>query len=289
MTLAELTTPFQRHSIIDYKADGITVCCRRCWMQHMDGPLYKGKEHINRHGESEFNLFVVYDGIEQGLLYGRRIRHPEWYTVEKCRDGLRRCGYDTLEHYLAGMEKRIQEGRFVGNADIAFIRQFDSPLADRYARHRKEYYARREAEERRWAEAAKAAKAEKEAEQARLEAARKAERDKLHGWADGMSALRFGKAMASLHKQIRIEGAVMRRYEFVLWALQNGWMPVQREVIGPRSGKPQKEYRLQKERVFYPVTKTEFDYAVFLAGHRAEDLIAAPAGGKTEPPMCGGR
>ena len=45
--------------------------------------------------------------------------------------------------------------------------------------------------------------------------ARKAERDKLHGWADGMSALRFGKAMASLHKQIRIEGAVMRRYEFV--------------------------------------------------------------------------
>ena len=172
MTLAELTTPFQRHSIIDYKADGITVCYRRCWMQHMDGPLYKGKEHINRHGESEFNLFVVYDGIEQGLLYGRRIRHPEWYTVEKCRDRLRRCGYDTLEHYLAGMEERIQKGRFVGNADIAFIRQFDSPLADRYAQHRREYYARKEAEERRWAEAAKA---EKEAEQARLEAARKAE------------------------------------------------------------------------------------------------------------------
>lgn len=286
MTLAELTTPFQRHPIIDYKADGITVYCRRRWMQHIDGPLYKSKEHINRHGESEFSLFVVYGGIEQGLLYGRRIRHPEWYTVEKCRDGLRRCGYDTLEHYLAGMEERIQEGRFVGNADIAFIRQFDSPLADRYAQHRKEYYARREAEERRWAEAAKA---EKEAERARLEAARKAERTKLHGWADGMSVLRFGKVMAFLNKQIRVEGAVMCRYEFVLWAVQNGWVPVQREIIGPKSGKPQVEYRLQKEREFYPVRKTEFDYALYLFSQSPESLDAGSAASDTGLPACGGR
>lgn len=286
MLLTELTTPFQQHPIIDYKADGITVYCRRRRMQRIDGPLYKSKEHINRHGESEFNLFVVYDGIEQGLLYGRRIRHPEWYTVEKCRDGLQQCGYDTLEHYLAGMERRIQEGRFVGNADIAFIRQFDSPLADRYAQHRKEYYARREAEERRWAEAAKA---EKEAEQARLEAARKTERDKLRGWADDMSALRFGKVMAFLNKQVLVEGNAMHRHEFVLWAVQNGWIPVQRESIGARSGRSQKEYRLQRERVFYPVTKTEFDYALYLSSQSPESLAAESTASRTDLPVCGGR
>lgn len=80
-----------------------------------------------------------------------------------------------------------------------------------------------------------------------------------------MSALRFGKVMALLNKQIRVEGAVMYRHEFVLWAVQNGWVPVQRESIGARSGRSQKEYRLQRERVFYPVTKTEFDYALYLS------------------------
>lgn len=280
MTLAELTTPFRQHSIICYKADGIAVCCRRYQMQQVGGPLYKGQDTMNRCGEPEFSLFIVYEGLEHGLLYERHIQRPERYSVETCLDTLRQCGYDTLERYLEKMEQRIGNNQFVGNADIAFIRQFDPSLADRYAQHRLEYYARIEEEHRRQA---LEAEAEAKAERSRLEAARNAKRAKLHGWAGGMSALRFGQVMAALDKQIRVEGTVMRKHEFVLWALQNGWMPVEQEVLGVKSDKLRREYRLQKGHVFYLITKTEFDYAVYLTGHRTDG--PAPAAGHTDMPV----
>lgn len=256
MTLAELTAPFQKRQIIDYAADGKTPRCRWYEMQHITGPLYKGREKMNQYGEAEFDLFLLYKGVEKGLLYARRIRNPERYTLEKMQDSLQQSGYDTLEHLLENMESRIQSDRFVGNAMIEFVRQFDPPRAERYAQHRLAFYARREEEDR---QRALAFQAEAEAKRAQREAERKAERAKLHGWADGMSGLRFGQVMAVLNKQIRVNGKVMPKYEFVLWALGNGWMPETAE-----NGKARMEYRLRSGDVYYKVTKTEHDYAVYL-------------------------
>ncbi|WP_300346044.1 hypothetical protein [uncultured Oscillibacter sp.] len=135
MTLAELTTAYERRQIIDYTSNGISTQCRRHEMQQVSGPLYKGRETVKKGSEPQFNLFLVFAGIEKGLVYNRGMKHPEWYQVEDCMETLQQIGYDTLEHFLVAQEEAIQHDRHIGNAVIDFIRQFDPPRADRYAQY----------------------------------------------------------------------------------------------------------------------------------------------------------
>ena len=44
MTLSELNTPFERHRVIQYGKDGNTPVRHWYEMQHITGPLYKGRE-----------------------------------------------------------------------------------------------------------------------------------------------------------------------------------------------------------------------------------------------------
>ncbi len=108
MTLAELTTAYERRQIIDYTSNGISTQCRRHEMQQVSGPLYKGRETVKKGSEPQFNLFLVFAGIEKGLVYNRGMKHPEWYQVEDCMETLQQIGYDTLEHFLVAQEEAIQ-------------------------------------------------------------------------------------------------------------------------------------------------------------------------------------
>ena len=247
MTLAELTTAYERRQIIDYTSNGISTQCRRHEMQQVSGPLYKGRETVKKGSEPQFNLFLVFAGIEKGLVYNRGMKHPEWYQVEDCMETLQQIGYDTLEHFLVAQEEAIQHDRHIGNAVIDFIRQFDPPRADRYAQYRLDRYARRAEESR---QRLQKEKAEEEAEKARQTAEQAARRAMLLGWADGMSSFQFGRVMKVLEKKIRIEGTVMPWHQFARWAIQNGWLPYKKENATTRyeknSKKSRTEYRLQK-------------------------------------------
>lgn len=267
MTLAELTTAYERRQIIDYTSNGISTQCRRHEMQQVSGPLYKGRETVKKGSEPQFNLFLVFAGIEKGLVYNRGMKHPEWYQVEDCMETLQQIGYDTLEHFLVAQEEAIQYDRHIGNAVIDFIRQFDPPRADRYAQYRLDRYARRAEESR---QRLQKEKAEEEAEKARQTAEQAARRAMLLGWADGMSSFQFGRVMKVLEKKIRIEGTVMPWHQFARWAIQNGWLPYKKENATTRyeknSKKSRTEYRLQKGGLYYKVSKTVFDFASYLAG-----------------------
>lgn len=93
MTLAELDTPFERHRIIHYGRDGNKVVRHWYEMQHIIASLYKGREHTNEYGETVYDTFFLFAGGDSGLLYEHQMKHPEWYTPEKCLESLIRYGY----------------------------------------------------------------------------------------------------------------------------------------------------------------------------------------------------
>ena len=91
-----------------------------------------------------------------------------------------------------------------------------------------------------------------------------------------MTPMRFGKVDAILGSLVRCDGKVMTRREFVIQAVKDGWMPEQRDGVTswygskwePKQSKPRTEYRLVKENLSYKVSKIEFDFAIYIEGHK---------------------
>lgn len=149
-------------------------------------------------------------------------------------------------------------GKFIGNAEIEFIRQFDAAAADRLAGYRRDYYARLEERERR---ERLERQAEEDAEKARRQAELEAARAAYLGWADGMAPMRFGRARAVLEKTVRHEGRTMPVRDFVVSLVKGGWKPVKLE------DRPRAEYLLARDDLGYRVSKTEYDFAAYLSEH----------------------
>lgn len=152
MRLHNLNTPFERHVILQYGADGNKVVRHHYDMQPISGVLYKGEEYTNEYGEIEYNIFVVFPNIKYGLIFSKRLRDREDYTTEKIETWLKENGMDTLENYLEKLDETAREGRFIGLLEIEFVGQFDTERAKRYAQARfvfkekmeKEYAAERQ-------------------------------------------------------------------------------------------------------------------------------------------------
>ena len=141
---------------------------------------------------------------------------------------IERVGYDTLEHFLTTFDQSVVEGKFIGAAVIEFVRQFDTERGNRYAQHRLDYIARQEEKHRRLA----AERAEKATQkEAQRKAAEQAARAKYLGWADQMTAMRFGKVSSVLDVLIRVDGKVMTKREFVISRMKDGWTPTKKEGV----------------------------------------------------------
>lgn len=272
MTLAQLPTPFERHRIIHYAADGNKIIRHWYEMQHVTASLYKGREIKNEYGETEYDTFLLFDGAAAGLRFEYRMKHPEWYTVEAYGERLKKIGCDTLERFLLELDRCVTENHHIGNAEITFVRQFDSERAERYAQHRERRL--KEQEQRHLKEMARR-KAEEQEREERRKAEDLAERAKLLGWADNMTSLKFGRVKLILDALIRVDGKVMTKRDFIIRAVRDGWVPKCEDGItschgnrwNQREGKPRAEYRISRERYGYKITKTEYDFALYLTDH----------------------
>ena len=147
MTLDNLATPFERRRVIEYGKDGNKVVRHWYDVQHVIGSLCRSKEFPNNRGELEFKLFVFFDDKCDGLQF-EWLSHPERYTVEQVADTMRRCRVDSMTHMYLELNDRMGQNKFIGNAQIEFIRQFDSAAADRYAQYREDFYTRKAEQER---------------------------------------------------------------------------------------------------------------------------------------------
>ena len=273
MTLAELNTPFERHRIIHYGKDGNKVVRHWFEMQHIVGPLYKGRETKSEYGGAEYDVFLLFDGVHDGLIFERQTRHPEWYTIEKYADRMKEHRCDTLENFFASLDKDMERNVYIGNAIVEFTRQVDAERADRYALYREQRLAAQVQKHRAMMEQREA---EQRAKEERRKAELEAERAKLLGWADDMTAMRFGRVQSVLDTRIRVDGKVVTKREFIIGLLRDGWMPERKDNVvsyyGSRwdrkESKPRTEYRMCKDNLCYTVSKTEHDFAVYLTNNR---------------------
>lgn len=274
MTLAELTTEFERRPAISYsKVDHSTAVRNFYDVQHITGPLYKDRNSQNEWGDIEYSLFLFFPGVKEGILWQYKMRDPSRWTVERLADELVRYGFDTIEHYEKHLVDTMDDRHFIGNAQIRFVRQWNPDLADRCAEHRENHY-RRCAEQ----EKARRQRYEDELNRKKMEEAAQlqAEKAKYLGWADSMTAMKFGKVKACLEKLVRLDGRVMTKREFVVAVIKKGYYP--KVVDGVTSwvkrngeyveSKPKTEYRLYNGEEFYLVSKTEFDFAMYIEEHK---------------------
>ena len=269
MRLNELTTPFERRRVIEYGADGNKVVRHWYEMRHVIGPLYMSRITKNEYESDMFTLFVFFPGVPNGFTYWEDTWHPEQYTTEHVLRSLEHDGYASQEQLIATLNLHVEKDIFIGNAWIEFVRQFDSERADVYAKHRADFYARREEQDR---QERLARQAEEEAEKARQQAELEKEKAVYLGWADKMTALRFGKVKAQMEKLARFDGKVMSYRDIVIQSVKDGWMPKKQEGVTtwygsrwePKQSKPKTVYKLAKGNLCYTISKTEFDFAEFL-------------------------
>lgn len=273
MTLAELNTPFERHRIIHYGKDGNKVVRHWYEMQNIIGPLYKSRETKNEYGEVEFDVFLLFHDVHDGLIFERRMKHPEWYTIEKYAERMKEHRCDTLENFLTSLDKDMERSIYIGNAIVEFTRQVDTARADRYAQYRAQRLAAQAQKHRARQEQREA---EQRAKEERRRAELEAERAKLLGWADSMTAMQFGRVQSVLDTRIRMDGKVVTKREFIIDLVQDGWMPERKDNVvtyygsrwNRKESKPRTEYQMCKDNLCYTVSKTEHDFAVYLTTHK---------------------
>lgn len=279
MAMKDLTTPFQRRRFLEYGSDGNKVVRHYHNVQQVGGTLYKGENKTTRWGETVYDLFILFPDVVNGLRYAHEVRdmgdslgmssglpQSEQYLAFVKQNGL-----DSVEHFLQTMDARVTENRFIGNAQIAFARQFSPERAEVYAKHRAAYLEDK-------AEQAAQRQRELEAKAAEVERLHQEEerglREQYLGWADTMTPMQFGRADSCLSKLIRVDGKVMPKRDFVIQMVKDGWLPVQKDGVttwygsrwDKRESKPRTEYHLQKENLSYKVSKTEYDFAKYIEG-----------------------
>lgn len=272
MTLDQISTPFERRRVIEYGKDGNKVVRHWYEVQQVAGSIYKTRNFPDEWGVPNFKLCIFFDGVHDGLMW-QWMSRPEHWTAEGMSNSAKRYKMDSMTSMLADLLSRMDEGRFIGNAEIEFARQFDKTAAEKFAQHRLDYYARKEAEER---ERRRVLEEQEAAEKARQQAELEAAKAKYLGWADAMSPMRFGKVDAVLGSLVRCDGKVITRREFVIQAVKDGWMPEQKDGVTswygskwePKQSKPRTEYCLARDNYSYKVSKTEYDFALHLMEHK---------------------
>lgn len=268
MTLDQLTTPFERRRVIEYGKNGNKVVRHWYEVQQVDGAIYKTRDFPDEWKTPQFKLCIFFDGVQDGLMW-QWMSRPERWTVEGMKKSAKRYRVDSMAAMLSDLFARMDADRFIGNAEIEFVRQFDKTAADKFAQHSLDYYARQEEKER---QKRLEQQVKEEAEKARQQAELEAMKAKYFGWADTMTPLRFGKARAKLEGFIRSEGKLYQLRDFIISLVKDGWEPVKRDDVVTyyhgRTSKSKTDYRLSKDGYIYRVSKTEYDFALYLTEHK---------------------
>lgn len=270
MMLTEVNTPFERRRYIGYGMDGNKAVRHWCEVQLVSGSLYKSRNIQNEQNGLECKLFIFFPDVDSGMLL-QVLRHAERASVEELGADVKKLMLDSVANMITDLNSRMEKNQFIGNAQIEFVRQFDPAAAERYARYRLAYIARKKEAARQEALAEQERQAAKEAERlAEIEA----EKAQYLGWADEMTALRFGKVKSQMEKLARFDGKVMSRRDFIIQSIKDGWVPEKTENVTtwygsrwePKESKPKTVYTLNKDGFCYKLSKTEFDFAEFLVG-----------------------
>ena len=269
MLLSEVTTPLERHSVIEYAAMGNDTVRHWRELKQVTGSLYMSEPKPDQWGYASYDLYLIFPGIPAGAMYQHDLLRPDLSTVEDLAEEIKNEEVDTPEHFVAYLDRMMRENRFIGNVPIAFVRQWNPERAAVYAKYREEYYARKQENH---LELERRREEQRKAEQTKRKAEERAARAEYLGWADSMTAMQFGRVSAIMERKFRFDGVVMSRKQFVISKIKDGWRPSKDEnqTSWRRvhfewvESKPHTEYRLVKDNLCYTISKTEYDFACHL-------------------------
>lgn len=287
MELDKLTTPYTRRRTLQYASDGNTVVKHWHDVQQITGPFYKTRVGPDEYGKPCCDICLFFDGLTDGLMLEKSIQ-MDWYTVEESAARLRRTYPDSLPAFFKGLDDSMEADKHIAMSEILFVAQADPERAKKYLAYRKDRMERR----RRQEEERLKRKAQEEAERLAAEKAAKAEEDaaaraKYLGWADDLTARYFAKADEFLSRFYRYsanyavpggasaERIVLTRRDFLIGLIRAGWKPGIHEgvvnyhkVDGEyRPTKPRTVYDIAIDGIGYTLTKTEYEFAAYLAAH----------------------
>ncbi len=176
-------------------------------------------------------------------------------------DFVKRMGYTSKRNLVERIKGDMDADRFVGGAEIAFIRQFDTSFADQCAEYRLERLAKIEQKHRdEYAERERERQAELTEKQKEIEA----EHAKYFGWGKTISPMQFGRAKKTLEKKFRHNGKVMTSREIIISLIKDGRKPFCKEYDST------KVYGLScpDQNLFMEVNKTEYNFAEYLFNNK---------------------
>lgn len=270
MTFAEVNTPFEKHRTIVYKANGVDITYKNIEMQHAGGNLYLGRTKDDGYGGLCCDVYAYFQDADIAIVYAKMVSRPHQRDVDVWVSDTVRLGYDSTDSIERSLDDSVGKGSFIPNHMIELSKYICPAKTERYKAARLAFYARKEEEQRLREEQERIR--EQEEEERRI-AEKRAEKEKLLGWADNMTDLRFGKVMSTLETPIRWNGKIMAKYQFIIEAVTGGMNPVKKDGIvtyygnkwNPKQSKAKTEYRLYDGDIeFYKITKTEYDFAVYL-------------------------
>lgn len=247
--MKNLTTKYEKRSVIEYGRDGMSVVVGLHDMQNVVGPVFKSRPLV-RGQEVVCHLYLFFDDQKNGVCFERNLDHIEQYSVEHIAESLRRSKMDTLEAYMEMLDETVKKGMCLGEDTIQFVRQFDEKRGDVYEKARMDYYAQQIAKR------IKRVESRREADLKRMLAAQKDEdskRARRSKWEKRM--MEEGVSDSRLNELTYVNGRVMKLKEFLVQSVAGGWKPVERKCGGRIM------YRLEKADKTYKIPRYGYEYA----------------------------
>lgn len=146
MELRELTSPYEKRNVITYKRDNTTATVKRIPLQHIAGPAYRDADRKDKCNQCYCHIYVYFDALQIGVDIGGVV-YPGLRSVDTILDSVKKQMLETPEMIVAGMDRAVDEGRFISNAWIEFARYAAPDRVEAYQKARLDHIAERERRE----------------------------------------------------------------------------------------------------------------------------------------------
>ena len=144
MKINQIERPLENRQVYGYKSDGNTVTAHRWKVFKLDGNLYLTEPKSTKYGETYAHLVLFFPGVKIGLDIGTLIRWQLYqYDIE---DVTRRVPFATKDTFREAFTATMENGGFLKNSYIAFVRQYDEEMANKMMRYKIEWEERKERE-----------------------------------------------------------------------------------------------------------------------------------------------
>ena len=117
--------PFERKKVFYYGTGTNHNKVVQHWknVQQICGPLYRTEEYTNKYNDTYFDIVLFFSDTKIGYHYMKSVSPYNSPKADVMMDTLRKIGFDTAENFISTLDSMIQAGKFIGNAEIEFVRQ----------------------------------------------------------------------------------------------------------------------------------------------------------------------